>query len=155
MAHGARDVRTGGGALWVASRGRQEIVRVDPETGAVMSGLGAGNTPQEIAFGRRSLWAANDDDTVTRTPLNTQQKLAISVPGKPAGIEVRGRDVWVTALAHEPAPPHRRAPERGCRAAAVRVCVNPALLEATASSVWTACVGDRRVAQVTYGPVAD
>ena len=154
MAHGARDVRTGGGALWVASRGRQEIVRVDPETGAVMSGLGAGNTPQEIAFGRRSLWAANDDDTVTRTPLNTQQKLAISVPGKPAGIEVRGRDVWVTALATNRL--HRIDARRNeVVGQPVRVCVNPALLEVTASSVWTACVGDRRVAQVTYGPVAD
>ena len=65
MLHGARDVRTGGGSLWVASRGRQEILRIDPETGAVLGGLGVGNMPTEIAYGRRSLWSASDDDTVT------------------------------------------------------------------------------------------
>ncbi len=149
MPNGARDVRTGGGSLWVASRGRQEIVRVDPETGAVLGGLGAGNTPQEIAFGRRSLWSASDDDTVTRTPLSTKQKLAISVPGKPAGIEVRGRDVWVTALATNRL--YRIDARRNeVVGRPIRVCVNPALLEVTATTVWTACLGDRAVAQVKY-----
>ena len=149
MPNGARDVRVGDGSLWVASRDRQEVLRVDPETGAVLSGLGVGNTPTEIAYGRRSVWSASDDDTVTRTPLGTKQKIEISVPGKPAGIEMRGRDVWVTALAtNQLYRIDARTNEVVGRP--IRVCVNPGLLEVTATGVWTACMGDGRVAQVTY-----
>jgi hypothetical protein len=149
MTHGARDVRTGGGSLWVASRGRQEILRIDPETGAVVGGFGAGNTPQAIAYGGRSLWSANNNDTVTRTPLSTREKLAISVPGQPAGIEIRGRDVWVTALATNQL--YRIDARRNqVVGRPVKVCVNPALLEVTGTDVWAACLGDRRVARVTY-----
>jgi hypothetical protein len=151
MANGARDVRTGGGRLWVASRGVQEVFQVDPSTGAIAGGLGVGNVPAEIAYGRRSVWSASDDDTVTRTPLSTRTKLEISVPGKPAGIELRGRTVWVTALATN------RLYRLDARTNAVvgkpvRVCVNPALLDVTASAVWIACPGDHRVARVTYRP---
>jgi streptogramin lyase len=149
MLHGARDVSTGGGAVWVASRDRQEVLRIDPETGAVLGGLGVGNTPTEIAYGRRSLWSASDDDTVTRTPLSTKQKVEISVPGKPAGIEIRGRDVWVTALATNQL--YRIDARRNeVVGGAIPVCVNPGLLEVTATDVWTACLGNRSVAQVTY-----
>jgi hypothetical protein len=146
---GARDIRTGGGSLWVASRIHQEILRLDPETGAVVGGLAVGNLPQEIAFGGRSLWSASDDDTVTRTPLSSRQKIEISVPGKPAGIEVRGRDVWVTALATNQL---YRIDARTNEVVGepVRVCVNPGLLEIAASSVWTACLGSRSVARVSY-----
>jgi DNA-binding beta-propeller fold protein YncE len=144
-------VRTGGGRLWVASRELQQVVEVDPQTGAVVGDLGVGNTPQEIAFGQRSVWSASDDDTVTRTPLRTRTKLAISVPGKPAGIEVRGPDVWVTTLAtNRLYRIDARRNEVVGRPA--RICVNPALLEVTAKHVWTSCLGDRRITRVSYRP---
>jgi DNA-binding beta-propeller fold protein YncE len=150
MPNGARDVTTGDGSLWVASRGVQQVLRVDPISGLVVGGLGVGNIPSEIAFGRGSIWSASDDDTVTRTPLSTRIKLEISVPGKPAGIVVRGRNVWVTALATNRL---YRIDTRTNEVTGkpVRVCVNPALLDVAALSVWIACPGDRRVARVTYG----
>jgi outer membrane protein assembly factor BamB len=150
MANGARDVTTGGGMLWVASRDLQQVVRVDPSTGAVMGDLGVGNVPSEIAYGRGAVWSASDDGTVSRTPLSTRTKVEISVPGGPAGIDVRGRSVFVTALATN----HLyRIDARKNRVVGkpVRVCVNPALLDATATGIWVACPGDRRVALVTYG----
>jgi streptogramin lyase len=149
MPNGARDVVAGGGNVWVASRTTQTVMRVDPKTGAELGALGVGNIPQELAFAHRSVWSASDDDTVTRTPLSTKIKLAMSVPGKPYGIEIRGRDVWVTVLA---ANQLYRLDARTNEVAGqpVRVCVNPALLDVTASDVWTACVGDRRVARVSY-----
>jgi streptogramin lyase len=149
MVDGARDVRTGAGRLWVASRDLQQVVEVEPQTGVVLGDLGVGNTPEEIAFGQRSVWSASNDDTVTRTPLRTRTKLAISVPGKPTGIEVRGRNVWVTALAgNRLYRIDARRNEVVGRPA--RVCINPALLEVTATDVWTACLGDRRIARVSY-----
>jgi hypothetical protein len=47
---------------------------------------------------------------------------------------------------------HLDARTNEIRGKPVRVSVNPALLEVTASSVWAACVGDHRVARVTYRP---
>ena len=146
---GARDVLVGGGSLWVASRTVQTVVRLDPNTGARIGTLGVRTIPKEIAFGRRSIWVAGDNDTVTRTPLNAQIELTISVPGNPEGIEIRGRDVWVTALASNQLY-RLDAATNEVAGRPTRVCINPALLEVTASDVWTACSGDRRVARVTY-----
>ena len=149
MFSGARDVRTGGGRLWVASRGVEQVVRVDPGSGAEMGDLGVGNVPAEIAFGRGAVWSASNDETISRTPLRTRTKIEISVPGKPAGIEVRGRSVFVTALATNRL---YRLDARTNRVVGkpVPVCTNPALLDVTAA-VWVACPGDRRVARVRYG----
>jgi DNA-binding beta-propeller fold protein YncE len=133
----------------VASRTVQTVVRLDPRTGAVLGELRVGNIQEEIAFGRRSVWSASSDDTITRTRLSTRIKLAISVPGKPAGIAVRGHDVWVTALATNQLY-RLDARTNAVVGKPVRVCVNPALLEVTASDVWTACLGERRIARVTY-----
>ncbi|HEX5619678.1 MAG TPA: protein kinase [Solirubrobacteraceae bacterium] len=147
MANGARDVTTGGGRLWVASRDLQQVVRVDPSNGAVMGDLGVGNVPSEIAYGRGAVWSASDDGTVSRTPLSTRTKMEISVPGEPAGIAIRGRSVFVSALATNRL---YRIDARKNRVAGkpVSVCVNPALLDTTATTVWVACPGDRRVARV-------
>ena len=67
----------------------------------------------------------------------------MSVPGKPAGIEVRGHEVWVTT------PATNRLYRLDARTnevvgKPVRVCMNPVLLEVTASSVWIACAGITR-----------
>jgi DNA-binding beta-propeller fold protein YncE len=146
---GARDVAVGGGALWVASRGRQTVLRIDPATGDVMRGVGVGNEPIKIAFGADSLWSASEDDTVTRTPVGTGQKIEISVPGKPAGIDVRGDDVWVTALATNQIY-HIDARTNEVVGEPIRVCVNPGLLDVTRSTVWVACWGDAKLARVDY-----
>jgi hypothetical protein len=147
MANGARDVTTGGARLWVASRDLQQVVRVDPANGAAMGDLGVGNVPSEIAYGRGAVWSASDDGTVSRTPLSTRTKMEISVPGEPAGIEARGRSVFVTALATNRL---YRIDARKNRVVGkpVRVCINPALLDAAAKAVWVACPGDHRVARV-------
>ena len=98
---------------------------------------------------RRSGLGAPAKNSKTRTPLSTKQKLEISVPGKPAGIEVRGRDVWVTALATNRL--YRIDARRNeVVGRPIPVCMNPALLEVTDTDVWTACLGNRSVARVTY-----
>ena len=58
------------------------------------------------------------------------------MPGKPSGIEVRGRDVWVTALATNRL--YRIDARRNeIVGRPMRVCTNPGLLEVTATEVWT------------------
>jgi serine/threonine protein kinase/streptogramin lyase len=61
------DVTVGLGAVWVADRGSDSVVRVDPSTLRIRSRIAVGRRPAVLALTPRALWVANlGDRTLSR-----------------------------------------------------------------------------------------
>jgi streptogramin lyase len=146
MPHGARDVRVGGGWVWVANRDTAALTKLDPDTGQRAAGAAAGIEPQELAFGAGDVWSANSDGTVTRADARTRVPVALAVGARPSAIEFRGEEVWVASLASSSVT--RIDARRNRIDAPIPTCLNPASLAITRAEVWVACVGDRSIVRV-------
>jgi YVTN family beta-propeller protein len=95
-AHGS--VAVGARSVWVAL-GDSSVSRIDPKSREVIASAIAGNSPSAIAYGRRSVWVANEaDNRVTRINPDTNGSfsLPITVGRRPNGIVVGDGAVWVT-----------------------------------------------------------
>ncbi|MCA1832940.1 MAG: hypothetical protein ABR548_00415 [Actinomycetota bacterium] len=58
------------GAVWVGEFRRFAVVKIDPETNAIVDKITVGNGPAVVAVGFRSLWVANyNESTIWRLPL--------------------------------------------------------------------------------------
>jgi class 3 adenylate cyclase/streptogramin lyase len=81
--------------------GPNTVVRLDPETGEVISGATVGTTPMSVAYGNARLWVANFDDRTIQPvdPETTEPGPAIglTLQGHPDGIAVGGGFVWVAS----------------------------------------------------------
>jgi YVTN family beta-propeller protein len=101
---GARgSVTVGAGSVWVAF-GDSSVSRIDPSSREVIASTIAGNTPSAIAYGIRSVWVANEDDSrVTRINPDTNGRfsLPITVGLRPNGVVVGDGAVWVTDTGDE------------------------------------------------------
>jgi YVTN family beta-propeller protein len=87
----------GGGALWGVDPVEQEVMRIDPRTGRLVTSIRAGSDPVAIAAGEGAVWVANaGDNSVSRidpdTNLGTR---AIGVDPSPASIAAGAGAVWV------------------------------------------------------------
>ena len=61
------DVTVGLGAVWVADRASDSVVRVDPRTLRIRSRIAVGRRPAVLALTPRALWVANlGDRTLSR-----------------------------------------------------------------------------------------
>jgi YVTN family beta-propeller protein len=144
--NGARDVRIGGGSLWVANRDTDSVSEVDPGTGEVVATVTAGLMTQELAYGAGSVWSANGDGTVTRVDVRTRTPVVLAVGSRPSSIEFRGDEVWVASL---PTNSVTRIDARRTQTdEPIPTCLNPASLTIMRDDVWVACVGDRTVARI-------
>jgi hypothetical protein len=150
MPNGARDVRVGGGAVWVANRDTATVARLDPETAQPVGGATAGQEPQELAYGARSVWSANGDGTVTRVDARTRAPIVLAVGARLSAIEYRNREVWVASLASNTVTRVDAARMRADEP--VSTCLNPASVAITPDDVWVACVGDRTIARIPHSP---
>ena len=72
-------------ALWVATRRRARVQRVDLKTGAVLKTIRVGNNrAEDIMYARGSLWAATPkDNTVYKLSTSTGDVIPISVGQQP------------------------------------------------------------------------
>jgi YVTN family beta-propeller protein len=144
--NGARDVRIGGGSLWVANRDTDSVAEVDPASGDVVATVTAGLTPQEVAYGARSVWSANGDGTVTRVDVRTRTPVVTAVGSRPSAIEYRDDEIWVASLPTNSVT--RIDAHRTDADEPISTCLNPAGLTIMRDDVWVACVGDRTVARI-------
>ena len=146
LENGARDVRVGGGRVWVASRDQAEVVELDPATAQVVDGAPAGLTPLELAYGGGAIWSANADATVTRIDARSHKPITMAVGPRPSGIEFEGDEVWVTSLA---ANTVTRIDALEVEVAdPLPTCLNPIGLALTRDDVWVACSGDHTVTRI-------
>lgn len=92
-------VTFGGGSLWVANQGDNVVLRVDPNTSAVIERFDVGHSPAAVVSNDSDVWVANAEDaTVTRINISANRivQQAISVGSRPEALAVSPAGVWVT-----------------------------------------------------------
>jgi DNA-binding SARP family transcriptional activator/streptogramin lyase len=86
----------GAGSLWVASHEENEVVRLDPYSGAVEARIPV-RLPSWLAFGGGSLWTTSDLDGVERIdPQTNSVAAAAHVPNPIDEVRVGGGFAWAT-----------------------------------------------------------
>jgi ABC-type transport system substrate-binding protein/DNA-binding SARP family transcriptional activator/DNA-binding beta-propeller fold protein YncE len=91
-------VTFGGGSLWVANQGDNTVLRIHPDTSAVLQRWEVGDSPSAIVSTETDVWVANAGDaTVTRINIaaNRVVQSAISVGSRPEALAVGPTGVWV------------------------------------------------------------
>jgi DNA-binding beta-propeller fold protein YncE len=85
-------------AIWMSTRRRAQILRVDPRTGTLVKTLRIGRSrTQDLVYSRGWLWAATpEDDTVYRVNTSTGDPIPISVGQSPRQLAVTRDSVYVT-----------------------------------------------------------
>ena len=91
-------VRAGLGSVWVTVPTAGQVLRIDPEDGAVIAAIQAGFEPRFLTVGGDSVWVQNNGDgTVTRIAANgtvTATINASTVPVSGGDIAFGGGSVW-------------------------------------------------------------
>ena len=91
-------VTGGGGSVWVADPGAQEVSRIDASSGVVVDRILVGAEPGSIVYGGGAIWVASTDaPTVTRIDPTTESVTQkIPLPGaNPAAIAYGAGGLWV------------------------------------------------------------
>ena len=90
------DIAYADGATWIADRGQDRIVRVDPATTRQLEPpVEVGSDPVAIAVGFGSVWVANADGTVSRIRPGGAALETVPVGERPVGIAAGAGAVWV------------------------------------------------------------
>ena len=87
-----------GGSLWVANQGDNTVLRIHPDTSAVLQRWEAGDSPSAIVATETDVWVANAGDaTVTRINIaaNRIVQPRISVGSRPEALAVGPGGIWV------------------------------------------------------------
>ena len=95
----------GAGAVWVADREQETVLRIDPKTGRISAEIPVRGTPSEIAATDGGVWVANyagtQDGNLTRIDPKTNEVVAeIETPGiaESVAVDEKTGDVWAVAL---------------------------------------------------------
>ena len=134
VAAGAVSVRVGHGSVWMACPGDDEVLRVDPATGAVIRAFTTGRRPRFLVVGPEGVWVVNQfsgsvthidpvsDEVVATIPVDDGPLRGGDVALGAGSVWVRGTSEMVTRIdpeSHRGRSPlwraHRR--ERECRGA--------------------------------------
>jgi YVTN family beta-propeller protein len=96
---GIEAIASGGGAVWVADRLDDVVLRIDPATGAVGAPYPVGRAPGAIAYGAGSVWVTStlDDALLRLDPLTGSVVATIPLLAAPTSIAVIDQAVWVTS----------------------------------------------------------
>jgi YVTN family beta-propeller protein len=96
--YGIMSITSSPTALWVASRRRARVQRVDLRTGNPVKTIRVGNSRSEdIVYSRGALWLATpDDDTVYKVDTGNASIIPISVGKRPRQLAVTRDTVYVT-----------------------------------------------------------
>jgi YVTN family beta-propeller protein len=86
------------GSVWVVNGSEDSLLRIDPQTNAVVREIPVGQSPSAIAAGAGALWVANTGDgTVSRVDPETRSVTnTIDLGHRPLGVLVHDDLVWVT-----------------------------------------------------------
>jgi DNA-binding SARP family transcriptional activator/streptogramin lyase len=89
----------GVGGLWVANAAQQTVVRIDPQTRAVVQTYDLGVAPADVAVDAHSAWVVTGlDNSLERIDLATGKVRSTPLPRVPAGfyaVATGGGAVWV------------------------------------------------------------
>ena len=134
---GPSAVTVGGGAIWVANRSDNAVVRVNPRTISVVKTISVGRDPRGIAFADGVLWVANDgDDVVTRIDTASGSTATIRVGDGPSAIAVGAGAVWV--VNRNAATVSRIDPATNDVVATIALAHRPAGIAVSDNAVWVA-----------------
>src|SRR5439155_16860928 len=149
FAEGINQVGASPAAVWVASRRRALVTRVDTASGATRDipvGTGA---PRDVVYGAGAIWIAGErDDSVFRMDPRTGDVITIGVGRHPDRIAVRGKRVYVTNYSSSTLSVIDARTNRVLGEPVV-VPVNPYAIAATPGAVWVTSVAENKVAKLT------
>ena len=135
--------------MWTLHGAPNYIVGRDPVTLRRIENVPLpGSTVGALASGAGALWATlPDEDQLVRYQPRTGNRATVSVGGRPIGVTVHGKHVWVAALG---ASTIQRIAARSMRHVGqpIRVPLNPLAIAVTGESIWVTCVGENVVARV-------
>jgi YVTN family beta-propeller protein len=99
VGNGVEAIAFGDGAVWVADRIREVVLRINPSTNAVEElGVQVGRAPGALAVGAGSIWVASALDGIVQRINTTTLVVEALVPvGLPTAIAVGPGAVWVTS----------------------------------------------------------
>ena len=100
VGRGADGVAVGAGAMWVANKERDQVVRLDPTGPRVTDTLEVGGNPDSVAVGLGRVWVTNtDSDTVTIIdPAAPTVEATVPVGDQPEGIAVGRGSAFVANM---------------------------------------------------------
>ena len=136
------------GALWMVTPSPTTLVRHDIATGKRRRMKLGGNTPSDLAYGRGAIWASlSDADQLVRIDPKTFNMASVAVGREPAGIAVRGSQVWV---ANRASSTLTRVDSRSDRlnTREFKVPLNPSAIVAGGRGVWTGSLATGRLIEV-------
>lgn len=95
---GAAGVAFGEGALWVADRLNDRLIRVDPRTQQTEE-ISVGRAPGAVAVGAGSVWVTStlDNQLWRIDPVGREAIAQIGLSASPTSVAVGGGAVWVTS----------------------------------------------------------
>jgi DNA-binding beta-propeller fold protein YncE len=94
-------VSAGAGGIWVASNGTHKVVRIDPDTHAVVARIDLG-TPTDflrvVSAGPHGVWAISDHHIVRMDPATDRATTRIRFPPgtEPKAVASTADFVWIT-----------------------------------------------------------
>jgi hypothetical protein len=88
-------VAVGGGSVWVAQAGPDQLVRIDPAKNVVAKVYPVKGDPRGVAYGGSYGWILTGD-ALLRVDLGNSDVTSITLPGQPHGVAFGDGSVWVT-----------------------------------------------------------
>jgi protein kinase-like protein len=137
------------GALWMITPRPTTLVRHDLATGERRRLQLGGDTPSDLAYGRGAIWATlSDADQLVRVDPASFNMAAVAVGREPAGITIRGHEVWVANRASNTLTRVDADSDR-LQAEDVDVPLNPSAITTAGQGVWTGSLATGRVVEVS------
>ncbi|HET8952761.1 MAG TPA: protein kinase [Solirubrobacteraceae bacterium] len=137
------------GALWMVTPTPTTLVRHDLASGKRRRIMLGGNIPSDLAYGRGAIWATlSDADQLVRIDPKTFNMAAVAVGREPAGIAVRGREIWVANKASNTLTRVDADSDR-LHSDEVDVPLNPSAITTAGKGVWTGSLATGRVVEVS------
>lgn len=135
------------GAVWVADKEDDLVLRVDPNTDSVTASIPVGQGPEGITVAAGAIWVANGvGGSVSRIdPESTAVTATITLPGSPSAIAGGDSAVWAVSEAGNRLI--RIDPATNTEAD-VAFGIRPSAVAASGQSVWAAEGADGRVSRV-------
>jgi hypothetical protein len=136
-------------ALWMVTPRPTTLVRHDIATGKRRRMKLGGDIPSDLAYGDGWIWVTlSDADQLVRVNPKTFNVAAVAVGREPAGIAIRGSDVWVANRASNTLTRVDADNDR-LRSDEVDVPLNPSAITAAGQGVWTGSLATGRVVEVS------
>jgi streptogramin lyase len=149
---GVEGVAVGEGAVWVTTKTRDSVWRIDAERPGDFKEIAVGKGPKGVAVGLGAVWVANAaGHSITRINPRTFERKTIRLADSPRFVTTGGGSVWVTATEANRLiridPKTRKVRER------IKTGRRPFALDVTpGNSVWVTLLDANAVQRVRFYP---